>query len=134
VLSPKLTRYAGIANLFVKYGSRLSAGAERSGDDADTDAAGRFAADLEKLGPTFVKLGQLLSTRADLLPMVYLNALARLQDNVDPVSVADVYQTIEEDLQVRVSKAFSSFDEIPLAAASLGQVHRANSGTAEALP
>jgi len=77
------------------------------------------------MGPTFVKLGQLLSTRADLLPPVYLEALSRLQDKVEPMSVADVYQTIEEDLQVKVSKAFSWFDPEPLASASLGQVHRA---------
>ena len=123
VLPPKLTRYAALANLFVRYGSTLSAG-PNSGEE-DAQAATRFTADLEKLGPTFVKLGQLLSTRADLLPPVYLEALGRLQDKVAPVSVADVYQTIEEDLQVKVSKAFSWFDEAPLASASLGQVHRA---------
>ena len=130
VLPPKLTRYAALANLFMKYGSRISAGTAAGPTASDpsaadeTDAARKFAADLEKLGPTFVKLGQLLSTRADLLPPVYLEALSRLQDKVEPVSVADVYQTIEEDLQVKVSKAFSWFDTEPLASASLGQVHR----------
>jgi ubiquinone biosynthesis protein len=131
VLPPKLTRYAALANLFVKYGSRLSGTPEvtaPAGDGPPADelqAATQFAADLEKLGPTFVKLGQLLSTRSDLLPSAYLSALGRLQDKVAPVSVAEVYQTIEEDLGVKVSKAFSWFDPEPLASASLGQVHRA---------
>src|SRR5688572_10505460 len=85
----------------------------------------RLAKDLEKLGPTFIKLGQVLSTRADLLPPAYLEALSRLQDDVVPVPLADIQKTIEDDLKVRLSKAFGSFDEEPLASASLGQVHRA---------
>jgi predicted unusual protein kinase regulating ubiquinone biosynthesis (AarF/ABC1/UbiB family) len=131
VLPAKLSQYAALANLFIRYGSRLSAAAGSSAASSDAksiteiEEARKFAADLEKLGPTFVKLGQLLSTRADLLPPSYLEALGRLQDNVEPVSVADVYQIIEEDLRVKVSKAFSWFDSAPLASASLGQVHRA---------
>src|SRR5688572_13336307 len=85
----------------------------------------RLAKDLEKLGPTFIKLGQVLSTRADLLPPSYLEALSRLQDDVEPVPLAEIQKTIEEDLNVRVSKAFLTFDAEPLASASLGQVHRA---------
>src|SRR6185503_12496185 len=81
--------------------------------------------DLERLGPTFVKLGQLLSTRADLLPQPYLDALARLQDDVKPFSFADVERIVQEELGVRMSKAFSLFEAEPIAAASLGQVHRA---------
>src|SRR5438093_7275268 len=109
VLPTKLTRYAALANLFVRYGSRLSAGSGAepapTANAGDIEAAKQFAADLEQLGPTFVKLGQLLSTRVDLLPPVYLEALSRLQDKVEPVSVAEVYQSIEDDLQVKVSKA-----------------------------
>src|SRR5688572_33143709 len=67
----------------------------------------RLAKDLEKLGPTFIKLGQVLSTRADLLPPSYLEALSRLQDDVAPVPLAEVQQTIEDDLKVRMSKARS---------------------------
>jgi ubiquinone biosynthesis protein len=79
--------------------------------------------DLEAMGPTYVKLGQILSSRPDLLPPATLQALARLQDDVKPFSYAEVEAILTEDLGVRISKAFSHFDPEPLAAASLGQVH-----------
>ncbi len=85
--------------------------------------AERFAAMLEDLGPTFVKLGQILSTRADLLPPDFIAALSRLQDQVPPFSVAEVRRTLAEAWGVPVSDHFSSFDEAPLASASMAQVH-----------
>ena len=81
--------------------------------------------DLKKMGPTFIKLGQLLSTRPDLLPDAYLEALSSLQDDLPTIPYEQVRELVEEELGSRISKAFQSFDEEPLASASIGQVHTA---------
>src|SRR5688500_10302124 len=129
VLPSKLSRLAAVATLPPKHRPDLITAPDTgTGTAATADEsaeAEKLAKDLEKLGPTFVKLGQVLSTRADLLPPAYLEALSRLQDDVVPVPLADIQKTIEDDLKVRLSKAFASFEEEPLASASLGQVHRA---------
>lgn len=80
---------------------------------------------LEELGPTFLKLGQILSTRPDLLPVEFMQELTKLQDEVPPFPFPEVEAVVKEELQKPIDQLFSSFDEKPLAAASIGQVHQA---------
>lgn len=84
---------------------------------------------LEELGPTFVKIGQILSTRQDLLPPPYVEELARLQDRVEPVPGADVAAVLAEELGT--TAVFDAFDKDPLASASIGQAHAATLDGAE---
>src|SRR5205085_7059259 len=97
---------------------------DRAYGDAPADVAPeQLTDDLEAMGPTYVKVGQVLSSRPDLLPETHLKALARLQNNVKPFPYAEVDEIVSTELGVRISKAFASFDPAPIAAASLGQVH-----------
>src|SRR5829696_1261247 len=130
----RLKRYKDVAMLLIKYGrSDLISAAGLEGSvlpdeiaaESEIAPAEDLAKDLEKLGPTFIKLGQLLSTRADLLPGPYLDALARLQDQIEPFPYEEVERIVSGELGVRLSKAFDDFDPSPLAAASLSQVHKA---------
>jgi ubiquinone biosynthesis protein len=138
ILSPKhLPRLAAIVGLFTNYGLRDFAkrqgllgleGVTDSGGEGPGDIktkAKAFRERLVELGPAYIKLGQVLSTRPDLLPVPYIKELEHLQDDVPPMDFEQVEKTIEEELGARIGKLFESFEEKPLGSASLGQVHAA---------
>ncbi len=99
--------------------------------EADISIQVRLRRSFEELGPTFVKLGQLLSTRPDLLPEAFIEEFTKLQDDVQPLPFSVVRETVERELKRSLSDAYASFDEKPLAAASIGQVHQAVLHTGE---
>ena len=91
----------------------------------------RFRLALEELGPTFIKLGQTLSTRSYLFPDAYARELAKLQDKVKPVDFEVVEETVTAELGRPLGEAFAEFDPVPFASASIAQVHRARLGSGE---
>ena len=138
LLAPRyIPRLAALVGLFTRYG--LSDFAKQQGlialspDDAEpgpldaeiAERARAFRKRLVDLGPAYIKLGQVLSTRPDLLPEPFVRELDRLQDDVGPIPFDDVERTLQEEFGARISKLFASFDEEPIGTASLGQVHAA---------
>lgn len=139
LLAPRnLSRLSATVGLFSRYG--LADFARQQGlhglgsepDDvgldlgASPERAQAFRRRLVELGPAYIKLGQALSTRPDLLPAPYIAELERLQDDVTPVPFDDIRQIVERELHDRLSRLFASFDERPLGSASLGQAHAAS--------
>src|SRR5580658_761931 len=130
-----LKRYKDIAMLFWKYGSSDLAkefdpedgGGEKEPTTAKTDQTvpNELADDLEKMGPTFVKFGQLLSSRPDLLPAPYLKALARLQDKVKPFPHEQAEEIIASELGLRLPQALPTVQHQQLVAVPPGLVPRA---------
>jgi predicted unusual protein kinase regulating ubiquinone biosynthesis (AarF/ABC1/UbiB family) len=135
-LKPRhLKRYRQIASLMLRFGFselvRSSGLEELLGEELGrlTQRAHpkpeEFVRELEELGPTFVKLGQVLSTRGDLLPPEYITALSALQDRVGPVPYEHIEQVVVEEFGRGIARVFLTFEPVPLASASLGQVHKA---------
>ncbi|HEX7626992.1 MAG TPA: AarF/ABC1/UbiB kinase family protein [Gaiellaceae bacterium] len=122
-----LGRLSEIAQVAVRHGFGYAIEGRRSVDPSvEGTARGRHLREmLDELGPTFVKFGQLLSTRPDVVPPDIIAELRGLQDDVRPFAYADVEKAIEEELGQTVERLFTDFDPQPLAAASIGQVHRA---------
>ena len=129
-----IARGAAIAAVLAKHGVRELF--TRGDGDSATEGgrrrqAKRLRAALEELGPTFAKLGQILSTRPDLLPPEYVDELSQLQDHVAPLSEEDVVRVMEQDLGVPWEDVFETIEPSPLAAGTIGQVHRAALATGE---
>ena len=122
-----LGRLSEIAQVAVRHGFGYAVDGRKAGDpDAGSTARGRHLREmLDELGPTFVKFGQLLSTRPDIVPPDIIAELRGLQDDVRPFPFAEIEKTIRDELGQPIERLFTEFDERPLAAASIGQVHRA---------
>ncbi len=122
-----LGRLSEIAQVAVRHGFGYVVDGRKGGDPAiEGTARGRHLREmLDELGPTFVKFGQLLSTRPDVVPPDIISELRSLQDDVRGFPYADVERTIQEELGQPIERLFTDFEEVPLAAASIGQVHRA---------
>ncbi len=127
-----LARTAQIVGFLLKYRSAgIFSGMDAAAVATDSTAAAeegrpeQFVDDLEALGPTFVKIGQALSTRPDMVPAEYIAALERMQDDVEPLPLDTIRAQVESELGVRFNHLFDTFEEVPIGAASLAQVHRA---------
>ncbi len=131
-----LDQYKDLAFFLWKYGNSDLVEQAKLGDldtdewnekegSSDGTSPSEMVEDLKAMGPAFIKLGQLLSTRPDLLPSEYIDELTNLQDDVEAVPYEQIQEIVENELGVKISKAFNHFNKEALASASLGQVHLA---------
>ena len=127
-----MARGSHIAAVFAKHGMKeLFGRPDEDGAVGRQRQAKRLRSALEELGPTFAKLGQVLSTRPDLLPPEFIEELATLQDHVNPLSEQAVVQVMERELGVPWEDVFETIDAKPLAAGTIAEVHRATLATGE---
>ena len=121
-----MSRGTKIATVFAKHGLKeLFGRADADGAFGRRRQAKRLRSSLEELGPTFAKIGQILSTRPDLMPPEFIEELATLQDNVPPLTEEQVVRVMEQELGVPWEDVFETIDPRPLAAGTIAQVHRA---------
>lgn len=136
------SRVREIASVFIKYGfsdliNRLRLQkfiprkAKETREYLTLSTPERLKNTFEELGPTFIKLGQLLSTRADLIPEAFIESFEKLQDKVSPIPFLEIKRVLEKEFQKSLPEIFESIEETPLAAASIAQVHRAVLKTGE---
>jgi len=127
-----IARGTRIASVFAKHGMKeLFGRPDEEGTVGRRRMAKRLRAALEELGPTFAKLGQILSTRPDLLPPEYIEELATLQDDVPPLTEEQVVRVMEQELRVPWEDVFDHIDPQPLAAGTIAEVHRATLANGE---
>ncbi|WP_305042581.1 ABC1 kinase family protein [Geoalkalibacter sp.] len=120
-------------NYYLELGRRIvTLGTAPKNIDRLTQAE-RLRLAMEELGPTFVKLGQILSTRPDVIPREYIEEFRKLQDKVPSVPVAELQEQIRRELGLPVEEVYASFDPVPIAAASIAQVHRATLRSGESV-
>lgn len=136
---PKLIRPLWLRRWqIISFGIRYALGCQWDRLRGQTDPIQRyraqwFAQQVLRLGPTFIKIGQALSTRVDLIPLAYVEALSQLQDNVPPFRSDEAISIVETELGSPLESLYQHFEPTPLAAASLGQVHRATLHTGESV-
>jgi ubiquinone biosynthesis protein len=128
----RISRLSEIGRVATRHGFGYMIDRRRSNDDTHlADRGRRLREMLDELGPTFVKFGQLLSTRPDVMPPDIVAELRSLQDDVTPIAFSEIRRVVEEEIGLTIEQAFLTFDELPLAAASIGQVHRATLPTGD---
>lgn len=121
----------GLQTFFMRMGLERYVSESQAAGMENLTLPERLRLSFEQLGPTFIKLGQLLANRPDMLPDEYIEEFKKLQDDVNPLPYEVVKKQVEQELEAPLSECFARFNELPLASASIGQVHEAVLKTGE---